>query len=134
MQNISLSIYLFLSDAVEKMDTILSSQLEPFQTLSDLDDLKVTVCADVLITLLQTITDRYESLPQPGHRLQFLELQLELLDDFRVRLLQLINAEDNDVGESRLPSIANTIFYIENILIDWGSMLVSQSRVSKTLI
>lgn len=42
-----------------------------------------TISADMFITLLQTIMDRYEALPQPGHRLQFLELQLDLLDDFR---------------------------------------------------
>lgn len=41
--------------------------------------------------------DRYEALPQPGHRLQFLELQLELLDDFRyvnllhIYLLEFVN-------------------------------------------
>lgn len=115
----------FVVDATEKMDMILSSNTEAFQTLtSDLDGIKITACADAVITLLQTITDRYESLPQPGHRLQFLQLQLDLLDDFRVRLVQLMNAEDKDIGDSYLPHIANTIYYIENVLTDWGSMLV----------
>lgn len=117
--------YKFCLDATEKMDEILAANAEAFQTLtSEVEEMKITVCADAVITLLQTITDRYESLPQPGHRLQFLELQLELLDDFRVRLVQLINAENSDLGESQLPAIANTIFYIENVLVDWGSMLV----------
>ncbi|KAJ8928351.1 hypothetical protein NQ314_019081 [Rhamnusium bicolor] len=81
--------------AIEKMDSMLPpNSVEAFEPLtSDVEDLKITTCADAFITLLQTITERYESLPQPGHRLQFLELQLELLDDFRVRLLQLVNAE-----------------------------------------
>ncbi|XP_076275359.1 RAD50 interactor 1 [Rhynchophorus ferrugineus] len=111
--------------AIEKMDAILSPcSVEAFELLaSDVEDLKITTCADAFITLLQTITSRYEGLPQPGHRLQFLELQLELLDDFRVRLLQLVNAEEGDVMESKIPSIANTLYYIENVLVDWGSML-----------
>lgn len=102
------------------------NSIDAFEHLiSDVEDLKITTCADAFITLLQTITDRYESLPQPGHRLQFLELQLELLDDFRVRLLQLVNAEEGDIIESTVSSIANSIYYIESVLLDWGAMLVS---------
>lgn len=106
------------------MDTMLST-IDCFEPLTyDIEDLKITTCADAFITLLQTITERYESLPQPGHRLQFLDLQLELLDDFRIRLLQLVNAEHENIIESKIPMIANTIYYIENVLIDWGTMLV----------
>ncbi|XP_050509491.1 RINT1-like protein [Diabrotica virgifera virgifera] len=109
--------------ATEKMDAMLPpNSIEAFDPLtSDVEDLKITTCADAFITLLQTITERYESLYQPGHRLQFLDLQLELLDDFRVRLLQLVNAEEGDIIESRIPAIANSIYYIENVLIDWGT-------------
>ncbi|RZC37439.1 RINT1-like protein [Asbolus verrucosus] len=111
--------------ATEKMDAMLSSaSVDPFEPLPyDIEDLKITTCADAFITLLQTITERYESLPQPGHRLQFLELQLELLDDFRIRLLQLANAEHENIVDSKIPMIANTIYYIENVLVDWGAML-----------
>lgn len=110
--------------ALEKMDNILSSTDLAFEPLaSDIDNLKVTVCADAFMTLLKRITDRYESLPQPGHRLQFFELQLELLDDFRVRLIQIAKAEEGNVIESKVPMIANTLFYMENVLIDWGNTL-----------
>ncbi|CAH1179774.1 unnamed protein product [Phaedon cochleariae] len=111
--------------ATEKMDAMLPpNAVDAFDPLtSDVEDLKITTCADAFITLLQTIMERYEALPQPGHRLQFLELQLELLDDFRVRLLQLVNAEEGNIVESRIPSIANSIYYIENVLLDWGTML-----------
>lgn len=109
------------------MDTMLSDDaIDAFEPLAyDIEDLKITQCADSFITLLQTITERYELLPQPGHRLQFLDLQLELLDDFRIRLLQLVNAEHENIIESKVPAIANTVFYIENVLVDWGAMLVS---------
>lgn len=111
------------------MDAMLSPSImdsfQPITTELEIDEIKITICADTFVTLLQTMTDRYEALPQPGHRLQFLELQLELLDDFRVRLLQLVNAETGDIIESRIPMIANTVYYVENVLIDWGAMLVS---------
>lgn len=107
---------------MEKMDAMLL-ELDNFQA-NDEDDLKITACADMFITLLQTITDRYESLPQPGHRLQFLDLQLELLDDFRIRLLQIAHEEQiTDIVESKIPMITNTLYYIENVLLDWGAML-----------
>lgn len=114
------------------MDAMLPpNSLDAFEPLtSDVEDLKITTSADAFITLQQTIMERYESLPQPGHRLQFLELQLELLDDFRVRLLQIVNAEEGDVIESKVPVIANSVYYIENVLIDWGAMLVRHQSSS----
>lgn len=129
--------------ATEKMDIMLSSSASssPFQSItpttpdpsseltnssSTSDASAITTCADQFVTLLQTITERYEALPSPGHRLQFLELQLELLDDFRVRLLQLVNREMTEGGalmETRVPKIVNTVYYVENVLGDWGAML-----------
>ncbi len=46
---------------------------------------RVTECADRFLSLLLSITDRYRCLLQPGHRLQFAELQADLVEDFRVR-------------------------------------------------
>ena len=124
-----------ISDATEKMDAMFSSTtVDPLEPLTyDIEDLKITTCADAFITLLQTITERYESLPQPGHRLQFLELQLELLDDFRIRLVQLVNAETENIVESKVAMIANTIYYVENVLADWGAMLVHKPMKTRHL-
>lgn len=101
----------------------LSTAFDPLA--AEEEEFKITICADTFVTLLQTITERYESLPQPGHRLQFLDLQVELLDNFRIRLLQLANSADDrkDLMESKVASIANTTYYIENVLLDWGNML-----------
>lgn len=41
-----------------------------------------------------------------------------------MRLLQIVNAEEGDIIESKIPMVANSIYYIENVLIDWGAMLV----------
>lgn len=43
----------------------------------------------------------------------------------RVRLLQLVRVEADEPIESRLPEIANTVNYIENVLLDWGTTVVS---------
>jgi len=55
-------------DATEKMDAILSSNTAWERLNPDIDDMKVTECADAFLTLLTTISDRYKHLPQPGHR------------------------------------------------------------------
>ncbi|KAJ8680451.1 hypothetical protein QAD02_016238 [Eretmocerus hayati] len=107
--------------ATEKMDAILSSEtawsrLAGFES----DDMKITECAEAFLTLLSTISDRYNHLPQPGHRLQFLDLQLELIDDWRVRLLQLLHEDYNDPLQSLMPSILNTLHYVASVLQDWG--------------
>lgn len=79
-------------------------------------------CGEQLILLVQGITDRYKRLPQPGHRLQFLELQLELLDDFRVRVLQVMKSERQDPLNSHYPAILNTVHHIAATLTDWADL------------
>ncbi|CAL7948671.1 unnamed protein product [Xylocopa violacea] len=107
--------------AAEKMDAMLSSNTA-WEKLSnsDTDDMKVTECADAFLTLLTTISDRYKHLPQPGHRLQFLELQLELIDDWRVRLIQLLHENYEDPLTSLMPCILNTLHYVATVLEEWG--------------
>ncbi|XP_029170005.1 RAD50-interacting protein 1 isoform X2 [Nylanderia fulva] len=107
--------------ATEKMDAILSSSTA-WEKLAnaEIDDMKVTECADAFLTLLTTISDRYKHLPQPGHRLQFLELQLELIDDWRVRLLQLLHENCEDPLTSLMPHILNTLHYVATVLEEWG--------------
>jgi hypothetical protein len=34
----------------------------------EIDEMKVTECAESFLILLSTISDRYNNLPQPGHR------------------------------------------------------------------
>lgn len=57
--------------------------------------------------------------------MQFVELQLELTDELRVRLLQLLHSERQDPLESRLPAILNTASYISEALAEWGTSPVS---------
>ncbi|KYN05035.1 RAD50-interacting protein 1 [Cyphomyrmex costatus] len=107
--------------ATDKMDAILSSNTAWERLISfDTDDMKVTECADAFLMLLTSISDRYKHLPQPGHRLQFLELQLELIDDWRIRLLQLVHENSEDPLTSLMPYILNTLHYVATVLEEWG--------------
>ncbi|KAL0892967.1 hypothetical protein ABMA27_014637 [Loxostege sticticalis] len=89
--------------------------------------------ADWFIALLKTIEDRYAVLPQPGHRLQFLELQLELVEEWRVRLTQLLNAAVGtlrpetflaaDASPHPLTAVINAAHHTRTILLQWAHSL-----------
>ncbi|TKS88151.1 RAD50-interacting protein 1 RAD50 interactor 1 [Collichthys lucidus] len=95
-KNTELSIevrILILKVAVEKMDAMLSAEgawSSQYKDISDMDDLKAPDCAETFMTLLQVITERYRALPCHSAQLKFLGLQRELVDDFRIRLTQVI--------------------------------------------
>ncbi|XP_075161070.1 RAD50 interactor 1 [Haematobia irritans] len=101
----------------EKMDMILQAE-SPWHLIDPNiyeDELKIPKCADQFIRLLEAIKDRYYSLIQPGHQLQFLSLQLELIDNFRRRLVQLHSS-----GMVESIPILNAINYIKMVLSEWG--------------
>lgn len=108
------------------MDVFLTSPTA-FNTIvsGDIDENRVTECADSFINLLSTLTERYEIFRQPGHKLQFLQLQLDLIDDFRVRLLQKLGEEKSEPLNSKFPNILNTVNYVTNVLAEWGVTTVS---------
>ncbi|KAG0728928.1 RAD50-interacting protein 1 [Chionoecetes opilio] len=108
--------------ALEVMDELVSSDGAWEVEESGGGGRETARCGDKVILLLQGITDRYKRLPQPGHRLQFLELQLELLDDFRVRLVQVMKGERQDPLTSHYPAILNTTHYLSQTLADWSDL------------
>jgi len=71
--------------------------------------------------------DRCRSLPSTDHQYQFAKLQLELLEDFRVRLLQvrkeMLDSEGSPVT-AHMCSILNTVSYIESMLQQWNNLPV----------
>uniref|UniRef100_A0A8C4R3V6 RAD50 interactor 1 n=1 Tax=Eptatretus burgeri TaxID=7764 RepID=A0A8C4R3V6_EPTBU len=109
--------------ALEKIDSMLSSSMAwtcHCQDIADIDDAKVPDCAETFMTLLQVITERYRSLPHQTQRLQFLRLQLDLLDDFRLRLTQVMKEEISDPVGMKYCSILNAVCYILTVLADWS--------------
>jgi len=75
------------------------------------------------------LSDRYRSLPSPDHQLQFAHLQLQLLEDFRVSLLQIrkemLDSSDWSPASPQMCSIINTVSYIEAVLQQWNNLPVS---------
>ncbi|XP_059182016.1 RAD50-interacting protein 1 [Centropristis striata] len=109
--------------AVEKMDAMLSAEgawSSQYKDISDMDELKAPDCAETFMTLLQVITERYRGLPCPSAQLKFLGLQRELVDDFRIRLTQVMKEESRCPLGARYCAILNAANYISTILGDWG--------------
>lgn len=108
----------------DKMDDILKTG-SPWESIdpNNLEELRIPKCADQFVRLLDAIRERYCGLPQPGHQLQFLNLQLELIESFRRRLVQLHNSSTENVKTTH---ILNAINYIVLVLREWGENIVSK--------
>ncbi|XP_051007445.1 RAD50-interacting protein 1 [Acomys russatus] len=109
--------------ALQKMDSMLSSEaawVSQYKDITDVDEMKVPDCAEVFMTLLLVITDRYKNLPSASRKLQFLELQKDLVDDFRLRLTQVMKEETRDSLGFRYCAILNAVNYISTVLADWA--------------
>ncbi|XP_023375379.1 RAD50-interacting protein 1 [Otolemur garnettii] len=109
--------------ALQKMDSMLSSEaawVSQYKDITDVDEMKVPDCAETFMTLLLVITDRYKNLPTASRKLQFLELQKELVDDFRIRLTQVMKEETRASLGFRYCAILNAVNYISTVLADWA--------------
>ncbi|KAJ8262346.1 hypothetical protein GJAV_G00165400 [Gymnothorax javanicus] len=109
--------------AVEKVDAMLSAEgawSSQYKDISDMDELKAPECAETFMTLLLVITDRYRSLPCSRAQLSFLALQRELVDDFRLRLTQVMKEDSRCPLGSRYCAVLNAANYISTVLSDWA--------------
>uniref|UniRef100_A0A8C9J3P0 RAD50-interacting protein 1 n=1 Tax=Piliocolobus tephrosceles TaxID=591936 RepID=A0A8C9J3P0_9PRIM len=109
--------------ALQKMDSMLSSEaawVSQYKDITDVDEMKVPDCAETFMTLLLVITDRYKNLPTASRKLQFLELQKDLVDDFRIRLTQVMKEETRASLGFRYCAILNAVNYISTVLADWA--------------
>ncbi|KAF5908405.1 RAD50-interacting protein 1 [Clarias magur] len=109
--------------ALEKVDAMLSAEgawSSQYKDITDMDELKAPDCAETFMTLLLVITDRYRSLPCSRAQLSFLALQRELVDDFRIRLNQVMKEESRQPLGARYCAILNAANYISMVLSDWG--------------
>ncbi|XP_055046357.2 RAD50-interacting protein 1 [Misgurnus anguillicaudatus] len=109
--------------AVEKVDAMLSAEgawSSQYKDITDIDEFKAPDCAETFMTLLLVITERYRSLPCPRAQLSFLALQKELMDDFRIRLTQVMKEESRQPLSPRYCAILNATNYISTVLSDWG--------------
>lgn len=112
--------------AVQKLDTLLSSPSawqSQYKDMMEADESKVPECVEAFMTLLLAITERYRVLPSPSHHLRFLDLQIDLLDDFRVRLLQVMRLESSNPLGDHYSAILNGVHYIITVLGEWSDQI-----------
>lgn len=109
--------------AMTKVDELLNSHTAWQVCVQDveLDEMKTPECAEAFMTLLSAMTERYQNLRDIHNQLQFLDLQLELLDDFRMRLLQLRSQAQDPLDSSFCP-ILNTVHYLIVVLKEWSNL------------
>lgn len=79
------------------------------------DEMKMPKCADHFVRLLDAIKKRYCILTEPGHQLQFLALQNELIEKFITHLMEM--ERDNKVN---VVKILNAINYLTSVLSEWS--------------
>ena len=104
--------------AFEKLDSVLAGgeaawQLEPGEG-------QVSRAADSFLAILLSVTERYKYLAVSQHRLDFLELQLQLVEDFRLRLVQLMRSEQEDPLVSNFCPILCTVDHLTGVLGTWA--------------
>ncbi|KAL3877501.1 hypothetical protein ACJMK2_035200 [Sinanodonta woodiana] len=112
--------------ALEKLDFMMSSSTawkSQYKDIADVDEMKVPECGESFMTLMLTITDRYKHLPHPAHKIQFLDLQLELLEDFRIRIVQVMKDVTHSPLGDRYCAILNTTYYISEVLREWSELV-----------
>ena len=124
--------------AFERIDNLLLDDDGWIPSPTNPDVLK---CAETFVTLLQSITARYRLLEYPELQLKFVRLQCELIEDFRMRLVQILRQEQ-DRGPAQLSDkfglILNSAHHLITVLESWSDLplflhlqgSVQQSRLS----
>ncbi|KAI1280786.1 RAD50-interacting protein 1 [Halotydeus destructor] len=92
----------------------------------DEDELRAPEAVDNFVIFLQSISDRSCYISDLSAMQEFIELQLKMIEDFRVRLIQLSRAcqDETEVGSNWALSstyfgIINAINYIIRVLEEW---------------
>ncbi|KAJ7395682.1 RAD50-interacting protein 1 isoform X2 [Pitangus sulphuratus] len=75
---------------------------------------------EMLFCQLLKLQTSYKNLPTASRKLQFLGLQKELVDDFRIRLTQVMKEETRASLGFRYCAILNAVNYIATVLADWA--------------
>lgn len=85
---------------------------------------------DLFLAVIRFVVERFSYLEQPGHKLQFIQLIVELLDDFRVRCLQTWQSKcEHDYNEPSVVIvdyiIADAVNRVVETLDAWQELPVS---------
>ncbi|VDN34302.1 unnamed protein product [Gongylonema pulchrum] len=92
-----------------------------YQNLSDVDVQRVPECTDQFLLMIEAITERYRLIESLDVQSQFLNVQIFLLDDFRLRLAQ-ISQQLSSPWEEPFIQILNCAWYIAYVLDEWNEV------------
>ena len=81
--------------------------------------------------MLKTMKDRFSGLPYPSKKLRFVNLQIELIKDFHLRLCQIARDEVKNPFSRSYMGALNTINYIIYILDEWKNSTVRYKEKNK---
>jgi len=117
--------YVFDTACLEKLDEIFASPTKWKRPIMP----GPAEIVDLFVAILRCVTDRFAHLQQPGHKLQFLKLLLDLIDDFRIRCLQTwksSNEFDEVTSEDVLIDyvIADSLIHVQNVVESWEDLPV----------
>jgi hypothetical protein len=92
---------------------------------ADVDAMKPPQCAESFVLMLKAMRDRFGYLPYPSKKLRFVNLQIELIKDFHLRLCQIVRDEVKNPFSKSYMGALNTINYVIHILDEWKNSRVN---------
>ncbi|ELU16620.1 hypothetical protein CAPTEDRAFT_170106, partial [Capitella teleta] len=111
------------ANAVDKMDGMMTSS-SAWQsqymnmTVSEGSDLKAPECAEAFVVLMTTILERYRNIRSVERQVRFSALQVQLLCDYRERLVQV--KDPHPALSATYSSVLNAIHYVLQLLQKWA--------------
>uniref|UniRef100_A0A914ZEY4 RAD50-interacting protein 1 n=1 Tax=Parascaris univalens TaxID=6257 RepID=A0A914ZEY4_PARUN len=90
-----------------------------YSEVADLDLHRVPECTDQFIVLIESMTERYRWIRDVDVQARFLELQVLMLDEYRLRLVQ-ISQQLSSPWEEPFVQLLNSFWYIGCVLEEWN--------------
>ncbi|KAL3989356.1 RINT-1 / TIP-1 family protein [Acanthocheilonema viteae] len=92
-----------------------------YHTFSDIDIQQVPECTDQFLLMIESITERYRWIENMDVQSQFLNVQIFMLDDFRLRLIH-ISQQLSSPWQKPFIQILNSAWYIAFVLDEWNEV------------
>ncbi|KAM3728912.1 RINT1-like protein [Dirofilaria immitis] len=92
-----------------------------YHTFSDVDMQQVPECTDQFLLMIESITERYRWIESLDVQSQFLNVQIFMLDDFRLRLVH-ISQQLASPWQKPFIQILNSVWYIAYVLDEWNEV------------
>ncbi|VDM99016.1 unnamed protein product [Thelazia callipaeda] len=92
-----------------------------YHNFSDVDMQRVPECTDQFLLMIESVTERYRWIENLELQSQFLNIQIFMLDDFRLRLVH-ISQQVASPWQKPFIHILNSAWYIAHVLDEWNEV------------